>query len=65
MSTWILICVFLFDGRLESQRIENIPSAAICEDMRSVLSSPFEILNKEGKTNTVGVKGRCVEKRVK
>jgi len=65
VSTWVLIAVFLFEGRLDTQRIENIPTAIICEDMRGALSAPFDITTKDGKHSVVGVKGRCLEKKVK
>jgi hypothetical protein len=65
MSTWILIAVFLFDGRLDTQRIDNIPSAAVCEDLRFALSAPISIPIQGAKSAVVGVNGRCLEKRPK
>lgn len=73
-STWILFVVFMADGvnvRPETQRIEAIPTKAICETMGKASATPYTIeVNDTAAPNgvrktTVGVGYRCIEKPTK
>jgi hypothetical protein len=64
-STWALFVVFIYDGKIDTQQVRDIPTQQICIDMKETVSKPFVIEGKSGDRYTVGVAARCVERKGK
>jgi hypothetical protein len=64
-STWALFIVFLYDVKIDTQQVRDIPTQQICVDMKESVTKPFIIEGKGGDRYTVGTAARCVERKAK